>query len=198
MQHRLTRLLLTLALVLTSAASRADLFYHIDIDTSALAGSSGLIELSLAGLDDSPLALADVLSLSGGAGTVLDQFGNVSGDLSNTLSLASNMGFADLLQQQNFGDVLSLQLRLAGDWLDSMADAGLTFAIKLWSVDVQPLLSTDETGDLLRLQLIPANGVQIELLSEFVSVRPFTVPAPAVLTLLGTGLLLLRRRQQAA
>ncbi|NQD36724.1 hypothetical protein HPT27_06775 [Permianibacter sp. IMCC34836] len=185
------RLLLTLTLVLSSAVSHADLFYRIDIDTRSVTGSSGLIELSLAGLEDSPLAAAELQSLYGGAGEVLDQFGNVAGDLSSTLTLASDMGFADILQQQQFGDVLSLQLRLAGDWLDTLADAGLTFAIKLWSADFQPLLNVDETGDLLRLQLQPGNGVQVELLSEFVMVRPIAIASPPILSLAFIGLVAL-------
>ncbi len=190
--------LLGAAALLFASASRADLLYGIDIDTSTLTGA-GYIEVSLGGLDGAPLAQAIVTSTTGAAfGTVVDQFGQVSGELGSTLSLASALGFADLLQEVSFGDSLELQLQLTGAWLDAVSDSGLTFAIKLWSEDFTPLLTRDEYGDLLRLELTPGGFVQSDIFSDYVSVRPLiAVPSPAALTLLAFGLFGLMLRQRS-
>lgn len=191
-----SRLLLSLLLWCGASAARADLIYLIDINTESLAGTSGYLELSLGGLADAPLASALIRTENAATlGAVAEQFGNVSGGLndglSNTLSMASDMGFADMLQQIAFADLLALQLQLSGDWLDSLGDAGLTFAIKLWSTDFEPLLSSSDLGELLRLELIPGGVVQIDLFSDQVSIRPLAVPAPAAWSLLLLGGLLI-------
>lgn len=191
--------LLGAAALLFASASRADLLYRIDIDTSSLAGV-GFIELSLGGLADAPSAHAILTSSTGNAfGAVVDQFGQVSGELGSTLSLASELGFADLLQEVSFGDSLALQLQLTGAWLDAIGNSGLTFAIKLWSAEFSPLLTRDEFGDLLRLELMPGGFVQSDIFSDYVSVQPeVLVPNPAsmLLVLIG-GLALLHARRRS-
>ncbi|HEX4909737.1 MAG TPA: NF038129 family PEP-CTERM protein [Permianibacter sp.] len=179
---------LAAAALLFACSSRADLIYQIDIDTSSLAGN-GYMELSLAGLADAPGAIATVTS-SSTFGAVVDQFGSVSGDLTGTLQLASELGMADLLQQVNLGSLLSMQVQLGGDWLTALADASITFAIKLWSEDWLPLLTGDGAGDLLRMELLPGGTVSIETFSPLVTVQPvISVPTPAAALLLVCGLL---------
>ena len=181
--------LIVAAALLFASSSRADLIYQIDLDTSSLVGN-GYIELSLAGLDDAPNAFATVTSSSNAFGAVVDQFGDVSGDLTGSLQLASALGMADMLQDVSFGTLLPLQLQLGGDWLTALADAGITFAIKLWSEDWLPLLTDDGAGDLLRLELLPGGSVSMELLSSAVTVQPvISVPTPAATLLLLFGLL---------
>lgn len=195
----LSNLILAAAL-LFAGSSRADLIYQIDLDTSSLVGN-GYIELSLAGLDDAPNAFATVTSGSNAFGAVVDQFGDVSGDLTNSLQLASALGMADMLQEVSFGTLLPLQLQLGGDWLTSLADAGITFAIKLWSEDWLPLLTEDGAGDLLRLELLPGGTINTDVLSSAVTVQPvISVPAPAAAALLLFGLFAVaatRRRSQS-
>ena len=195
----LSNLILAAAL-LFAGSSRADLIYQIDLDTSSLVGN-GYIELSLAGLDDAPNAIAIVTSGSNAFGAVVDQFGDVSGDLTNSLQLASALGMADMLQEVSFGTLLPLQLQLSGDWLTALADAGITFAIKLWSEDWLPLLTEDGAGDLLRLELLPGGTINTDVLSSAVTVQPvISVPAPAAVALLLFGLFAVaatRRRSQS-
>jgi len=199
MNGLLSRLTLVLAFVFAATTARADLLYRIDINSESLAGSSGYLELSLGGLADAPLATVLIHSSTGEQlGAVAEQFGAVSGDLLSTLTMASDMGFADLLQHIEFGDLLSLQLRLTGAWLDAVGDSGLTFAVKLWSSDFLPLLSHDAFGDLLRLELVPGGSVQAETFSEFVTITPLTsVPAPTGLLVMLLGLLLLGRQRRS-
>ena len=195
----LSNLILAAAL-LFAGSSRADLIYQIDLDTRSLVGN-GYIELSLAGLDDAPNAFAIVTSGSNAFGAVVDQFGDVSGDLTNSLQLASALGMADMLQEVSFGTLLPLQLQLGGDWLTALADAGITFAIKLWSEDWLPLLTEDGAGDLLRLELLPGGIIDTDVLSSAVTVQPvISVPAPAAVALLLFGLFAVaapRRRSQS-
>ena len=195
----LSNLILAAAL-LFAGSSRADLIYQIDLDTSSLVGN-GYIELSLAGLDDAPNAIAIVTSGSNAFGAVVDQFGDVSGDLTNSVQLASALGMADMLQEVSFGTLLPLQLQLSGDWLTALADAGITFAIKLWSEDWLPLLTEDGAGDLLRLELLPGGIINTHVLSSAVTVQPvISVPAPAAAALLLFGLFAVaatRRRSQS-
>lgn len=187
--------------LLFAGSSRADLFYQIDIDTGSLSGD-GFIELSLGGLADAPDALATVTSGSTVFGAVFDQFGAVSGDLTETLQLASALGLADLVQHVSFGEPLQLQVQLSGAWLDAVADAGITFAIKLWSEEWLALLTEDAAGDLLRLELQPGGSVSVETFSTYVSVKPLiSVPEPAPGLLLIAGLLaftLLARSRRSA
>lgn len=187
-----SRLLLALLLLMSTGMARADLFYQLSIDTTSLAGSQGYLELSLGGLTEAPSAalhshlLHDVM-----LGSVVEQFGQISGSLSDALVMASDMGFADLLQQLQFGDSLALQLQFSGAWLNALSDTGLTFAIKLWSTDFVPLLGPNELGDLLRLELIPGGHVQLDIFSEYVTVQPLAIPLPTGVSLILLGLVMM-------
>ncbi|MFN4291411.1 MAG: NF038129 family PEP-CTERM protein [Permianibacter sp.] len=187
--------------LLFASNSRADLIYQIDMDTGSLTGD-GFIELSLGGLTDAPAALATVTSHSGAFGDVVDQFGAVTGDLSGTLQLASALGFADLVQQVSFGELLQLQVLFSGAWLDTMAEAGISFAIKLWSAEWLPLLTIDAAGDLLQLELLPGGSISVETFSTSVNVQPLIsvpVPATGLLVLIGLlGLALNARARRSA
>jgi hypothetical protein len=127
-------------------------FYHIEIDTSSLAGRAGFVAFELnPGMTPIPEPVA--ASLSGFQGTVDEP-------TANPLSLTGVKVLNQLLVPAKFGGLISFDVDLSGGPVGRSlrTTAGSTFAVQLLSTDKHSaLLSGDASGAILRIDVSP-NG----------------------------------------
>jgi hypothetical protein len=123
--------------------------YHVSIDTSSLAGTSGYLDLQFnpGALPDAQSATATVSNLPGGG----------AAQLTNTGMLNESR------QAITFGTSLSFDVQLDGDalGLPTDGDFGSTFAVTLLGPDGQmPLETTTPDGTVARITLAPDGSTQ--------------------------------------
>lgn len=204
LRHRRTlmlRLCLTCAalLVLGSAAqtARADSF-TVFVNTSSIATQNGFLDFQFnPGSTTSRPSTALVTgftSVGGVLGSATTE-GDVSGALPNPVTIQNSTQFNDLFQAFQFGTSFSFNVNLSVTNPGTTGDASV-FTLSLFGSDEQtPLLSNDEFGRLLAIQLNPNGSTSVQTFGNspgVITVTPqapvATVPEPATLVLLGTGL----------
>jgi hypothetical protein len=192
-KNLLARTLLAFALAAGAGAAMAGPTYHVDVNTSALAGTSGYLDFLITGQGDAATTVATlshfigsftgaVYTDAGGSGTLAGGTIVNSGDL-NELGLWAN-----------FGGNFSFDVAF-----DQAADgfAGSMLEISLLDASFHYLAPT--TDDIARFVLEPGQAVVLTP-SAFATISTVSaVPEPSELLLMTTGLglvgFMLRRRK---
>ena len=132
-------------------ASAGSIGYSITINTSAVAGSLGYLDVNFSPGVNSQLAYATLAvftsdgSFPGPAPSVI---GSVMGTLPGDLFM-DNSTYADYFQPFTFGNTIHFYVNFAGPAVDSPdgSSSGTTFGFGLWdSTGTVPLLTTDVQG----------------------------------------------------
>jgi len=202
---QMVALLIVTGISLARSAWASPLSYLVTINTSAVAGTSGNLDLQFnpGVLPGTQLATASVQSFStnGTLGTAT-LTGNVTGTLPGTLSFDNQTAFNDDFQGIVFGSTIQFDLLLSGPAVlapDGISVAGSSFGIGLWdSTGLNPLLTSDPNGfaGIVNLNL-DGTGTTITFLTNsggppVVTFTPEVTPAvpePGSIVLFGTGLL---------
>jgi hypothetical protein len=193
-------------------AAAASITYAVHVDTSALAGTQGFLDLQfLPGGADALAATASITSFNA-FDTTLAATGDVTGDaaglLPDAVTLGNSQGFNDLFQGVTFGQQFSFLLTLAGDALSPGAPplSGTAFSLLLFGNDgFTPLLTIDPDGRIAALQIGPTGQVGVQTFARTVGAGSVAtvqevaaVPEPTTLLLVGSGIVALvaqRRRR---
>jgi hypothetical protein len=177
--------------------------FLITVDTGALQGSSGFIDLQFNPADAaSPGALASIAGVAGHLDLVAAPLleGNVAGTLPGPVQLSNSTVFNSYFQAARFGSMFRFVVDFSGDFLLQPSLFGTSFSVGLLNDALQPLLTNDVSGTLLRFELLAGN-VSFEAFAvngrAAATVTPVALPATGALFALGALLLLggtLRRR----
>jgi hypothetical protein len=179
-------------------ASRADFTYQVTADTSSLPGlgyATGYIDLQFnPGTVGSAPATAMIAAFSNTTGLLplapdSGPTGDVTGTLASGLTFGNNSGFGDFFEGFTFGSQVSFDVTLDGG---VGVTAGSSFALAFYASDeATPLLSTDSSGAVVRIDLNPDGSTSVSYLADGASadlVTPSTAaPAPASLLLLASA-----------
>lgn len=189
----LFRALLALSIAIGAPAALAGPMYRVSLDTSALAGTVGYLELGLNGPIDAAPTVARVSNFSGAFldGGVLAPSGDVSGDVVNGVVLRNSPELNFFDQLVTFGGLFSFDVSfdLGG------GDHGTVFSVGFVDEAYNYL---GALGNVIELNLVAGQPAELQLVEgEFASVAQ--VPEPAAWLLLASGLFLLattRRMRQ--
>lgn len=136
--------LLALALAFGSGAAVAGPTYQVTIDTSSLAGSDALFDLSFLSVDGAVGATASLWNFSGAFGTEAERAGSVAGDIGSGLTLTNADGFNYLTQAITLGGNFSFMISFGGDYESIGGPDGASFAVtiydQLFNVLAQPMV----------------------------------------------------------
>jgi hypothetical protein len=210
--------LLTVIGISSAGSARANpLSYQVTINTSAVTGTSGNLDLQFNPglLPGTQLATASVQSFStnGTLGTAT-LTGDVSGTLPGPLSFDNQTAFNDDFQAMVFGTNIQFDLLLSGPALlapDGTSVSGSIFGIGLWdSTGINPLLTSDPNGfaGIVNINL-DGSGTTSTFLTNtggppvvtFTPKVTTIVPEPGSILLFGTGVMaivgLVRKQFQA-
>lgn len=182
-----TRALLALALATGAGAALAGPTYHVAVDTSALAGTAGFLDLNFLGLGDAAPATATLSHFSGAFGGSLLPSGNVSGDLGSTIVFGNGGSWNDLLVAAAFGGLFGFDVSF--DVADG--SVGTNFGVALINEALDAYVGVE--GDIADIALMPGAPDVVSPANAFasVSVLAADVPEPADWLLVATGLVLL-------
>lgn len=177
------RALLALAIAAGAPAALAGPTYKVTLDTSALAGSTGYLDLGLNGPGDA-VGAARIGNFSGNfVGTTPQLFGDASGDVVNGAILGNDFGFNFFDQLVEFGGIVSFDVRF-----DALGGpSGLLFSVAFMDETLTSYLGA--AGNLLEISLMPGEPDVVDRLVDGVQLS--AVPEPADWLLLATGLLLI-------
>jgi len=128
--------------------------FQVVVDTSAIAGTNGLIDFQLNPFAVAGGGTAEILGFSSTGGVLggpLAPIGDVSGALPGTVTIANTTVFNDYTEQFTFGSDFSFFLRLDGTLANN------TFFLGLYTPGFgAPLLTS---GDFIGIVDIDANGI---------------------------------------
>lgn len=189
----LFRALLALSIAIGAPAALAGPMYRVSLDTSALAGTVGYLDLGLNGPLDAAPTLARVSNFSGAFldGGVLAPSGDASGDVVNGVVLRNGPDLNFFDQLVAFGGLFSFDVsfELGG------GDHGTLFSVGFIDEAYNYL---GALGNVIELNLVAGQPAELQLVEgEFASVAE--VPEPGAWLLLASGLFLLattRRMRQ--
>lgn len=181
----LFRALLALSIAIGAPAALAGPIYRVSLDTSALAGTVGYLDLGLNGPLDAAPAVASLNNFSGAFldGGILAPSGDASGDVVNGVVLRNGPDWNFFDQLVTFGGLFSFDVEF---------DLGEGANGSLFSVafidDAYNYLGA--VGNVLEMNLVAGQGVELQLVDgAFASVAE--VPEPGAWLLLASGLFLL-------
>lgn len=186
----LLRVLLALSIAIGAPAALAGPMYRVSLDTSALAGTTGYLDLGLNGPLDAAPTVARVSNFSGAFldGGILAPSGDVSGDIVNGVVLRNSADFNYFDQLVTFGGLFSFDVSfdLGG------GDHGTLFSVGFID-DAYNFLGA--IGNVIELNLVTGQPAQLQLVEvQFASVAE--VPEPGAWLLLASGLFLLVTTQR--
>ena len=191
--------------VFASGLALAGPSYHVTLDTSAYAGTSGNVDFNLLAVTGATGATVVLSNFDGVPGSTAIAYGAVSGALPGPVTFMNADGYNDLFQSIIFQNSLSFDLNFAGDFLSMAGSDGSTFAVSLFNEAGSDYLGAP--GSKVEFALTPISGnsggsVAISLIAAGVSAAPLAaaaVPEPSELMLMLTafGLMgvMVKRRQ---
>ena len=185
------RALLALTIAVGAPAALAGPMYRVSLDTTALAGTTGYLDLGLNGPLDASPTMASISNFSGAFLNGSLYSGNASGDVDSGVFLSTGPDFNFFDQLVAFGGMFSFDVSI---------DLGAGNNGTLFSVAVvdDQFNYLGAAGNLIELNLFSGQPAQLLTLeTAFASVAE--VPEPGEWLLLATGLLMIgatRRLQQ--
>ena len=212
-----TRVLVVLALLSLGlglpGSVRADVVYHVVVDTSSISGTAGDgiafqfnpgISPPNPGLQDA-LATINNFAMSGGSIAFSANVGGASGDVTlNSLTIANSSLDNESDYVVTFGTSLSFDITLSGDAINNpnpSATFGTRFSLDLFDSIGNPLLTNDPNGSVLNVDIAAGTGMTTVTMfpgpqgqPPAASATPVTpptpsgVPEPSSLFLLGISL----------
>ncbi len=193
---RPTMLILVTGLMLTLAGPVHAMVvdYAVTLNTSALMGTSGFLDLQFnpGTIPGTPEAEA-AISLFGGDAVLqnigpTNGTGDVTGALPGDLLFHNSTQFNDFFQELTFGSSTSFHVHFSGGFLSALSGAHTAFSVSLYDADgISPLLTTDLSGALTIFDLAPGGEITPVILNPSV-VAVAAVPLPAAAVLFPTGL----------
>ena len=184
----------TLALSVASAAFAAPT-YHVNLDTSTLAGQSGYLDFSTVGVAGAPGARAtfsNLASSGAGYGVESDRVGAVLGGIPSGFSLDNAPGDNYLTHAVALGGMYSFDVSFSGAYQSVNGIDGASFAIGLYNgaMTAYTLMASFEVQ--------PGNGIEAASITPLASsagvaitqLPSSPVPEPASWAMMLTGLLL--------
>jgi hypothetical protein len=192
------------AISLASSASASSLSYIVTINTSAINGAAGYLDLQFnpGALPGTQSATATVQGFtSDGTLGVPSLTGDVAGALPGTLSFDNQTVFNDDFQALVFGNTISFELTLSGAAVtgpDGTSTSGSSFGIGLWDgTGINPLLTSDPDGFVGIVDLnLDGSGTPSTFPTDtggptVVTLAPeatTVIPEPSSIVLIGIGL----------
>ncbi|NLX97962.1 MAG: hypothetical protein GXY83_17505, partial [Rhodopirellula sp.] len=158
--------------------------YHVVIDTTSLAGQSGLfsVQFNPGALPDAPNAELTLSGFSANGGVlspVVETEGAASGDLADGATLQPTSLLNRLTQGLTFGQRIELDVRIAGEAIadPSLGPFGNAIGFQLLAADgVTPLLTVDSSGAVLTV-LVDSDGATRSEAALFAPDAPKSVAA---------------------
>lgn len=183
--NMLFRVLLALSIAIGAPAALAGPMYRVSLDTSALAGTVGYLDLGLNGPLDAAPTVARVSNFSGAFldGGILAPSGDVSGDIVNGVVLRNSADLNYFDQLVTFGGLFSFDVSfdLGG------GDHGTLFSVGFIDNAYNFL---GAIGNVIEMNLVAGQPVELQLVDgAFAGVAE--VPEPGAWLLLASGLFLL-------
>lgn len=183
-----------LILALASPVHAMVVDYVVSLNTSALMGTSGFLDLQFnpGTIPGTPGAEAAISLFSGDA--VLQNpgqangTGNVTGALPGELVFHNGTQFNSFFQEVMFGTTISFHADFSGAFLTALSGAHTAFSVSVYDADgITPLLTTDPSGALTIFDLAPGGEI-IPMIFNPSVVTVAAVPLPAAAVLFPTGL----------
>ena len=179
----LFRVLLALSIAAGAPAALAGPLYRVSLDTSALAGTVGYLDLGLNGPLDAAPTVARLGNFSGAFLEGGMTSGDVGGDVVNGVVLRNGPEWNFFDQLVTFGGLFSFDVEFD---LGEGANGSL-FSVAFVDDDLHYL---GAAGNVLEMNLVAGQSVELQLVdAAFASVAE--VPEPAVWLLVASGLVLL-------
>lgn len=172
-----------MALALVSGAAAAGPVYHVDVDTSQLAGKSGYLDFLIVGQGDTATTTAKLSHFSGNfSGDIYTD--NSSGSLSGaTIGSAANLN--EFALWADFGGIFSFDVSF-DQALDDIAGALLQVAL----LDGNFGYLAPTTGNVAEFELSPGQPIRLAG-SDYATVgEAAAVPEPSAAALVLVGLLM--------
>lgn len=174
--------------------------FDVFINTTAISGAAGLVDLQLnPGSATAPAATAWLSNVSGPAfgSNPLQVDGNVTGALPGNTVFDNGTAFNALLQEVPvFFQGLGFRVEFGGSFLSALSGDGTTFSLALLAPDLSviPTFNTDLAGRMLTFELSPGS-IAFSAFDPAVSIAPvIAVPEPQTNVLLLLGLMVLAVR----
>jgi hypothetical protein len=198
--------LVALAWFSLSPANRAlggTIVYNARVDTSSLAGSSGIIDFQFnpggVGTLPATLTISNFISDATLTTSLVGRDGDATGTLPGPLTLNNTFQLNDIFQSLVYGTSLAFTVTFSGQGVDTPDPLapGSVFALSLSDGNFNPLLTTDPAGSVLTIDLNPDGSTTATTFPQSSTnpmpaataqlVPPPVVPEPPVWALLLTG-----------
>jgi len=194
-KHLLTRTLLAFALATGVGAALAGPTYHVDVDTTTLAGSTGYLDFLMTDQGDAAFTTATLSHFSGDFGADTIYSGVAGGSAATGGTVSTGGGWNELGLWANFGGRFSFDVTFE-QATDSMI--GSLFQVALLAENLGYLAPT--SGSIAEFALQPGQAIGLTPSAYATISLVAEVPEPADWMMMLTGLALLgftlRRRVQ--
>jgi hypothetical protein len=220
---RLTALAVAVAALTACRAAADPITFHVHIDSSGFAGTSGSLEIQFNPASTSNGVTATITGFAGGTPGAIDNplpngggvnpIGDISGSLPGTVTLDDGTPFNDMVQNFTYGSAIDFNVTFSKDLAGAALD-GSAFSLFLWDTpdgafgpgNPNTFLQApgfNPFGDALLLNDGGPSGTGPAPTDQHVTVAAVSsvpVPEPTSLWLLGLGVggLLVWRRRRAA